>query len=136
MDARKSTDRQDGGDYAVTTRIGAVALPLAIIVILVSDEKSSSILPCMAFVRLEFVAQLANDRRRLVHSATTGMALGGSVACDPRPQRRRRLVLVSFRSSPFAEPLYLLPLREATAFGGVITSAEGCTDRHLCASCR
>jgi hypothetical protein len=82
MDARKSTDRQVGGDYAVTTRIGAVALPLAIIVILVSDEKSSSILPCMAFVRLEFVAQLANDRRRLVHNATTGMALGGSVACE------------------------------------------------------
>ena len=37
MDARESTDRQVGGDYAVTTRIGAVALPLAIIVILVSE---------------------------------------------------------------------------------------------------
>lgn len=37
MDAREFTDRQVGGGYAVTTRIGAVALPLAIIVILVSE---------------------------------------------------------------------------------------------------
>ena len=37
MDARESTDRQVGGDDALTIRIGAVALPLAIIVILVSE---------------------------------------------------------------------------------------------------
>jgi hypothetical protein len=37
MDARESMDRQAGGDDAVTTRIGAVALPLAIIVIAVSE---------------------------------------------------------------------------------------------------
>lgn len=37
MDARESTDRQVGGDDALTTRIGAVALPLAIVVIVVSE---------------------------------------------------------------------------------------------------
>jgi hypothetical protein len=37
MDAPESTDRQVGGDDAVTTRVGAVALPLAIVVIAVSE---------------------------------------------------------------------------------------------------
>jgi hypothetical protein len=37
MEARESMDRQAGGDDALTTRIGAVALPLAIIVIAVSE---------------------------------------------------------------------------------------------------
>ncbi len=37
MDAREATGRHVGGDDAITTRLGAVALPLAIIVILVSE---------------------------------------------------------------------------------------------------
>jgi hypothetical protein len=37
MDARQATARQAGGDGAITTRIGAVALPLGSIVILVSE---------------------------------------------------------------------------------------------------
>ena len=37
MDARESMDRQAGGDDAVTTRIAAVALPLAIVVIAGSE---------------------------------------------------------------------------------------------------
>jgi hypothetical protein len=36
MEAREGTDRQVGGDDAITTRLGAAALPLGIIVLLVS----------------------------------------------------------------------------------------------------
>jgi hypothetical protein len=37
MDAREPTGQQVGGDDAITTRIGAVALPLGIILIMVSE---------------------------------------------------------------------------------------------------
>jgi hypothetical protein len=37
MDAREVTGRQVGGNDAITTRIGAVALPLGMVVILVSE---------------------------------------------------------------------------------------------------
>ncbi len=36
MDAREGTSRQIGGDDAITTRIGAVALPLAVLVLVVA----------------------------------------------------------------------------------------------------
>ena len=37
MDAREPTARQVGGDDAITTRIGAVALPLGIVVLVVAE---------------------------------------------------------------------------------------------------
>jgi hypothetical protein len=37
MDAREVTGRQVGGDDAITTRLGAVALPLGILLIVVSE---------------------------------------------------------------------------------------------------
>jgi len=37
MDARQGTSRQIGGDDAITTRIGAVALPLAVLVLVVAE---------------------------------------------------------------------------------------------------
>ena len=37
MEAREGTDRQVGGDDAIATRLGAAALPLGIIVLLVSE---------------------------------------------------------------------------------------------------
>ena len=37
MDAREAPARQVGGDDAITTRIGAAMLPLAVVVLVVSE---------------------------------------------------------------------------------------------------